>query len=270
MGSDPIYILHFHIYLKPPKVLAIDNGAQNLETYIDPPLIPLGLSMLQPSLLTTAVQTMLNQLGSASNSEEGIMFTVDVPSVPAQAVLVVQHAATNKGISPKPDTKGKPTNPPIEKDQSYCIDATNMFGESAFNDLVVLHGVLNRLGYSWKQISSGKVPKSVVASIKTTVVEPSEHGKVEYTEPAGMFWHYTPDTDYKGPDRVKFLAEAQGRRFTIIANILVHDVVDEFAKPRTCELFFNKPIKKADLTDGQPTYATGWSPSLRINGVRLH
>jgi len=194
------------------------------------------------------------------------MFTVDVPSVPAQdakAVLVSQDTSPKKAIPP-PSTKTKPAAPSVEADIGfYCKDVTSIFKGSAFNSLAVLHGVLNRLGYSWKTISSGKVPQSVIAAIKTTVVEMPKHGKVEYTEPAGFFWHYTPDDDYTGPDRVKFVVEAKGRRFTFVVNILVHEVVDEFAKPPACEVFFNQPIKKTGMLDGQPTYAAAWSPLLR-------
>jgi len=228
-----------------------------LETDVAPTLLTLDSPNLQTSPLTHAVQTMLNQIGSASSEEEGIMFTVDIPYEPITN-LSAQYSAVLISQS-----KSKAPVPPKEKDMVYCQDVESADGTSSFNSLPVLYGVLFKLGYSEKQIQSGKVPASVLSEIKVTVSEAPKRGTVTRMEPDGYGWKYKPEEDYEGPDKVSFVVEARGRRFKIMVNLLVHQSVNENAKKPACEAFFRKPINKTGMLDGQPTYAAAWSPLLR-------
>ena len=250
---------HFHIYLKPPKIQGIVSS-QNLETGAMPTLLTLDQPTADVATLTHAVQTMLNQIGSASSEEEGIMFTVDIPYEPSRdlATPYLMVSATQG--------KDKSPIPPKELKREFCQDVESADGTSSYNDIALLHFVLYKLGYKIpKNKSEYNAPADVMASVLNSkvTIEPPKHGVVTRPLPASLFWQYKPEKGYEGPDKVVFTIEVLGRRYKVIVNLLVHSSVDEYAKTPPCDAFFRKQMKKADLIDEQPTYAAGWSPSLR-------
>lgn len=126
---------------------------------------------------------------------------------------------------------------------AYCQDVDNSFEQSAFNSLPVLQGVFSYFGYRLTNSSPDfNAPRQVTQAIRSSKVEiltAPRHGTVERLSPQSDFWQYTPTKGYTGEDRVTFLVMSQGRKFNITANLLVHEVVDEYANPRTCERHFS-------------------------------
>jgi len=167
-----------HLYLRPPKVLAIGGAAHQLEADALPISAEADAGSLPLAFLSNAAQTMLAQLQAPIQPEKEFMFTIDIPYVQIQDVqtMVVALAATGQAAvaapqGPKisvPNTTGS-NNVTIES----CQDVMSLTPDSAVNSIPVLQGVLKSLGYSIKQIESGKVPTAVRESIKVTVIEPS-------------------------------------------------------------------------------------------------
>lgn len=242
---------HFHVYLKPPKLLGIDPNARNLEVDVEATSAQRDISASDLSDLQVAAQAMLSGLQVPIQPEEEIMFAIDIPYVPAQevqATLVAQATSvTNAKDNPRQaDSKAQGTH--RKEVTEYCQDVDNisMPGGSAFNSLPVLNKVLFSLGYRWdNKKGSFNAPPAVIASIrnsKVTIIESPQHGAVERLTPNSHAWKYTAEPEYVGKDRVVFLVEAQGRRFKIVANLLVHHVVPEYDldEPPACEEVFPK------------------------------
>jgi hypothetical protein len=96
---------------------------------------------------------------------------------------------------------------------------------------------------------------------------------IRTTKPANSyFWQYVPKPNYVGKDKVVFQIQAGTRSFKIIVDLLVHEVVDEDAKPRVCEKYFKKNAKTVALSLYPTSYAQDWilsfqQPRVRIAGV---
>lgn len=175
------------------------------------------------------------------------MFTVDVPYVAVQSAQV--RLVAQASSAPNPADNATPANRTFKgtrgaKVMAYCQDVDSTFKDSAFNSLPVLQGVFGRLGYRWDNATNDfNAPPKVIADVinsKVTVTEVPQHGTVARLSPSSYFWQYTPKPGYAGKDKVSFVVDMQGRRFTIVANLLVHEVVNENAKPAECEKVFRK------------------------------
>ncbi len=64
-------------------------------------------------------------------------------------------------------------------------------------------------------------------AVKVYVVEAPQHGKLYPDQIRQNIWGYLPDSEYKGQDRVVFLAEANGKQMRFILNLLVGVVHDD-------------------------------------------
>ena len=227
---------HFHLYLRPPKVLEIGGSSHQVEADALPMRAEASVAHLPPSVLSDAAQAMLTHLQSPTQTEEEFMFSIDIPFVPAQnaPTMVMALAATGQPSAAFPQQKGEKPSTTGSKNVTVeeCQDVTSLSPDSSFNSIPVLQGVLYSLGYSVKQIGAGEVPLAVREAIKVTVIEPPQHGAVNRasTPPNAYFWKYVPEAGFQGKDRVAFLVEAGGRRFKLITNLLVHEVVNEYDK----------------------------------------
>lgn len=127
---------------------------------------------------------------------------------------------------------------------TYCQDVDSSFEKSAFNSLPVLQGVFSHFGYRLSKtgpdFNAPKAEREAIRSSEVTIVKPPRHGAVERLSPQSDFWQYAPTSGYTGEDSVTFLVIAKGQRFNITANLLVHEVVDEYASPRNCEKHFSR------------------------------
>ena len=187
------------------------------------------------------------------------MFTIDIPYASTQDVqtMVVALAATGQAAPPLlvPKNSVRSTTGSNNVTIEGCQDVMSLSPDSAVNSIPVLQGVLKSLGYSTKQIDSGKVPTAVREAIKVKVIEPPLHGTVTRfeTPPHAYFWQYFPEVGYQGNDRVTFLVKVEGRRFKLITNLLVQRVVDEFASPPDCQkIFLPSKVTKGVASDVGP------------------
>ena len=260
---------HFHVYLRPPKVLAIGGTTHQLEADALPLSTQSGAGSLPLAFISNAAQIMLGQLQAPVQPEEEFMFTIDIPYVPVHDVQTVVSALAATEQSPAAlqqrleetlaSTAGRKS-VTVEN----CQDVSSLSPNGSFNSIPVLQGVLKSLGYSTKQIESGKVPTAVREAIKVTVIESPRHGTVtRFATPTNAyFWQYVPEAGYRGNDRVTFLVEVEGRRFKLITNLLVERVVDEFANPPDCEKLFS-PRK---VTNGIASDSSTSAPILSYGG----
>jgi hypothetical protein len=211
---------------------------------------------------------LLNQFGSDFDNGNEIMLTVDIPYVPVQEASIVLIAQTvsggsSSGVPPQFSTKTLVI--PDKKSIEYCQDVDSSFHDLPSNDLPVFHGVLNRLGYTYKQMTSGKVPAELLSSMKVSVTEMPKHGTVARLSAQSYFWEYRPEPNYVGKDSVSFLVEVQGRNFKIIVNLLVHNGLDEYADPRPCIKAFEKSSPLKGMNNDPAALIAGNS----ISSIRL-
>lgn len=170
------------------------------------------------------------------------MFYIDLPTVP----IDLDEALISMVVK----NDGKPrelTNRKVQKQNRRtefwepCLDVDSTFEDSGFNNLAVLHNVYSSLNLDPQK----EIPLAIRSSTKLVIRSAPSHGVVYRPTPESFFWHYKPEPGYVGPDRVVFDIEVGNRRFRYTWNLLVHDVVDEGAKPPACESYFrNRSIAK--------------------------
>jgi hypothetical protein len=87
-----------------------------------------------------------------------------------------------------------------------------------------------------------------VASIKTTLLENTTHGKLISQPPyAGReFYRYQVDLGYLGKDKAVFMAEFQGKRYKIVMELHVVQFVDDSDNGSSC------PPPKLIKVNGKP------------------
>ena len=139
------------------------------------------------------------------------MFTMDVPSVPVQQTpIVLAQAAT-------------PATPRFDYILKDCQEAEQV--STTFNAISPEGMLAVYLGNrSNRDILSDT---AALASIKTTLLEGTAHGKITSE---GV---YIPEPNYFGKDKVVFMAEFEGKRYKIILDIHVVAKVDEGDSPTT-------------------------------------
>jgi hypothetical protein len=125
-----------------------------------------------------------------------------------------------------------------EKVLHGCQDVETIAKDSANNWLNPSSVVFKHLGY---QVEHGayNAPQSVKDSVKTSLFKPPVHGTI-VTLGSGEFngWGYQGNAGYEGKDQAIFLVEVSGKRYKVVVNYLVHEVVDQNAVPPACERVF--------------------------------
>jgi hypothetical protein len=147
---------------------------------------------------------------------EELMFTMDVPYVPAQEtpIVLAQADAASAGATPQPDYLLK------------VCDETMSTGRSTS----AIRGV--DPGYMLANFLNSQSDKQVVfdlASIKNiTLLEGTKHGElVAGTSTSGRTaYRYDPTPNYVGEDQAVFMTEFEGKRYKIVVKLMVSLVVD--------------------------------------------
>ncbi len=143
------------------------------------------------------------------------MFTMDVPYVSPQEAPIVLAQATvpAAGTPPQPD---------------YILKACSET-ESTGDPRSAMRAV-DPAGMLKNYIQNRDKHYVELASIKTTLLEGTTHGKIttEVDNTGLTFYGYDPISDYIGNDRAVFLAEFEGKRYKIIVELHVLDMVNEY------------------------------------------
>ena len=164
------------------------------------------------------------------------MFTMDVPSVPAQQTPIVLVQASSVDAMPQPNyiLKGctETENPPIDPTSGTKIVAP----------ATLLAIEVERRGKPFTDFSAS------VASIKTTLLEGSTHGKlIPHTSNTGeMYYFYEAEQGYLGNDKAVFMAEFEGKRYKIVMELHVVQFEDGSDNGSSC------PPPKLIKVNGKP------------------
>jgi VCBS repeat-containing protein len=207
---------HFHIYLNPPDAETI--GTQNLlaDTFATNSDTPLSSTLLQ-----TAAHGLLDYAQNITTGEE-LMFTMDVPSVPAQqAPIVLVQAAAPATAQPNYIFK-------------FCTETLSTGDQISDMQIVDPAGMLAvYLGNnSDRNILNNRTK---MASIKITLLQGTTHGEL-IVDNADELTSYVYEAipNYVGNDNAIFMAEFEGKRYKIIVELHVFDVAPMENHPTSC------------------------------------
>lgn len=134
------------------------------------------------------------------------------PPIPPNHVPVLVAQATQQ---PAPSSM---------KTFTYCQDAEFHGGSySAHNDFGPIGpDVAKSLGFKHKLFT---VPE--LMQYKVTLLESPSHGVLREIHHDSHSWHFTPQKGYKGPDRVSFLVQGNGKQVRVAFNFLVIPSMNE-------------------------------------------
>lgn len=170
------------------------------------------------------------------------MFIMDIPYVPAEETPIVLVRAAAPGSTPQHDYLLK-----------LCQETESTGNPKSAMRAVDPAYMLKNFLYS---SSSGKIIADL-ASIKTTLLEGTKHGKIfaEVDNEGLVSYHYDPEPNYVGNDRAVFIAEFEGKRYKIVLKLHVFIVVDEHdttcPDPQLIKVTQPKPIP------GSSSYESG-------------
>lgn len=153
------------------------------------------------------------------------------PIVPETPIVLAQAEAA--GATPQPD---------------YLLNICQET-PSAGDTTTAMNGV-NPAGWLRNYLESKDNRVVDLANIKNlTLLESTKHGElVPHTSSSGILYYmYTPIYKYMGDDRAVFTAEFEGKRYTIVVNLIVQKTVDENTPlcPRPTLIKVTKPSSGA-------------------------
>lgn len=70
---------------------------------------------------------------------------------------------------------------------------------------------------------------------RVTLIAPPQHGKVRLTDEPSRSWTYKPKEGYTGADRVIYQVENQDKRYKVILNLWVVEIIDEGRRNQECD-----------------------------------
>ena len=146
------------------------------------------------------------------------MFIIDVPAVPPQEtpIVLVQAADT----SSQPDYLLKTCDE--VPSAGGAITAMNMVDPAGW----LVGTVLTKNG---RQVSAQE-GEILIATVKLTQLQGVTHGQLIPQSPDGrVFYEYRSEPGYVGKDQAIFMAEFEGKRYKIIANVIVSMAINENA-----------------------------------------
>lgn len=190
------------------------------------------------------------------------MVTVDVPYVPAQYTQVVQVESAQQT---PPEVITLTQSIGSEKALQGCKDVETIVKDSAINELNPSYIVFKHLGY---QVKNGdyNAPQSVKDSVKTSLLKPPAHGTL--VPQSFNFWTYQGEDNFEGKDQATFLVGIVGKRYKVVVNYLVHEVVDDKAVPPACESVFPPSTAPSGGMTFDPTIdAAAFSSWVRIEAL---
>jgi hypothetical protein len=146
---------------------------------------------------------------------EELMFTLDMPYTPPQGAPIVLAQAAAAGSTPQPDYMlnacKETTSTGVQWSAMRAVDPAGMlrnYFEGRDNRVVELSDIKN-----------------------VVMLQATQHGKIfsEVDSEGFTSFHYDADPNYEGNDKAIFMAEYQGKRYKIVVEMHVFQVVDESA-----------------------------------------
>ncbi|OIR01051.1 matrixin [mine drainage metagenome] len=240
---------HFHIYLNPPTPVGIDTA--HLLLADASPVSPTD-SATPIATLQTAAQGLLDYAQTITNTGDELMFTMDVPYVPAQdtPIVLAQAAAPGAGATPQPNYILKDCQ---EVAPAYLngVDISNSGGVDPVGALrLYIQNQVNHL-----------VEPSAITNI--TLLEGTSHGKLsaEVDNEGMISYNYVVDRGYLGNDRATFIAEFEGKQYKIVIDLhVVPRIDDSDAAVSSC------PPPKLIKVNGKPVSG---SSGFNLNSISV-
>ena len=156
-------------------------------------------------------QTLIDDVQTLTPGEE-LMFSMDVPYVPAQEAPIVLAQAGKFSAPVTPDFI-----------LSDCQET-----EHRPNDPRSAFGVVDP-AYMLKNYLASKGSEVKLEDIKVTLLTSTQHGKLnaEFDSTGLLSYSYNPTPGYLGDDRATFMAQYKGKHYKIVVTIKVLAGVDE-------------------------------------------
>jgi len=173
------------------------------------------------------------------------MFIIDVPAVPPQETSVVLVQAAN--TSSQPDYLLK-----------TCDEVPSAGGAvTAMNTVNPAGWLVTQVVQQRSQSITREELHAMMASVSLTQVQTYAHGKlIPHTTGSGrVFYEYRSEPGYVGKDQAIFIAEFEGKRYKIIANVVVSMTINENAPqcPESTLIEITKP------SSGDSGFGTGYN-----------
>lgn len=145
------------------------------------------------------------------------MFTLDVPYVPPQETPIVLAQAADTTAPPDYQLIGCNEVPSA----GGAVTAMNGVDPAAKLVMTVMQ-------QAHRKFSSNEEMSATLASVKLTQLQGVKHGQLIPHSPNGrVVYEYRSEPGYVGKDQAIFMAEFEGKRYKIIANVVVSMSVNE-------------------------------------------
>ena len=225
---------HFHIYLKPPVVLAIDTGANALLA-----------DSLDAQPLSSASATVNLEDQPVVNNQEMLMFDYFVPpQLSMEPAALIAQATSSKSKILRPFT--------------FCTDIES--------------GVPNSTANAFTVFRNNEYNLELYAKHKVRLIQPPTHGTVTFSPKTPFvvgntetgiklysleFW---PTENYIGKDRAVFEVEANNKKYRVTVNFWVMDTVFDDGQGDT-----NCKQQKFGLSSDSSQNISAWEKSADLS-----
>ncbi|MBI3713668.1 MAG: matrixin family metalloprotease [Burkholderiales bacterium] len=261
LGLSPSNVIghhnHFHVYLKPSKVLEIGGPkkleAAGAENHVDSSG---GTSN------TLTLQDQIDALQVYSNSiilpKEKMMFMLDQANYPDNAVFEIPTANLNA------------TNSEVASDNrkiNYIILNCQQIENRDDSDPRSAERALDPDGYVSNMVGTKTKPIDEFKLNPILIVAP-KHGKLsEVVANNGYrFYGYDPEPGYLGKDSVEFIVEAKGKVYKVVLNLAIVERADDSVAQKVCPEI---KMRKVSYFNGWESYSTFAVQFKNIDGQSL-
>ena len=161
------------------------------------------------------------------------MFDFSAPALPVdQPIPVVAQTQTTQEVPVGP------TNTFV-----FCRDAESALPDSAANSFSPVPRIFSKsLGLAGETVTD-------LSKFKVAMLEPPHHGEAKLVSAPSHHWSFAPNRGYTGIDRITYIVEVQGKRFKMIINFWVVELVDDERSTPECESH-KFPLVSSNSTHG--------------------
>ena len=147
----------------------------------------------------------------------------------ALATVILFASAATAQATPLQPPPEQAASPPVRA-ITFCRDAQSVIPDTALNDYSPISGeFLRKIGRPYKGTTADARPYRVALLQRPT------HGQVQLLDEPSQHWTYVPEKDYTGTDRVVYAVESKTKRYKVVINFWVVEVIDESRKRSECE-----------------------------------
>ena len=169
-------------------------------------------------ILATDVQGLLDYSNAIIDTGEELMFTMDIPSVPAQSTPVVLVQAGASASAPPADGSQQ-----ADYLLKMCEEKSSADESNVPNLVDISSAVVVELGNrEHRDIDPAK------AITKVTLLETTKQGNLiqKITKDGKGYFIYEPISGYEGKDKATFMVEYAGKHYKVELTLLVSRSVD--------------------------------------------